>query len=237
MSNTVSVSNINSLVYPTRSNGHTSSNSESFIIPSAPRRIARKLKQLESIVSPTDTIDYTTSTAVSPSTVDYITSTAVSPSTVDYITSTAVSPSTVDYITSTILLSSTVIEPTQNASTTCDDYYYYSLCTTDNYDDVLAILFIFAIIMIVIFLISAFSVLLYIGVLTISFIIAVCGAIWQHVMRRRRLRSTERNADSTNQEGKLIIILVRSIHHNKSSRSRNGDKFCNRGTRYYNQYS
>lgn len=211
MSNTVSVSNINSLIYPTRSNGHTSSNSESFIIPSAPRRIARKLKQLESIVSPTDTIDYTTSTAVSPS--------------------------TVDYITSTILLSSTVIEPTQNASTTCDDYYYYSLCTTDNYDDVLAILFIFAIIMIVIFLISAFSVLLYIGVLTISFIIAVCGAIWQHVMRRRRLRSTERNADSTNQEGKLIIILVRSIHHNKSSRSRNGDKFCNRGTRYYNQYS
>ena len=213
MSNTDSVSNINSLVYPTRSNGHTSSNSESFIIPSAPRRIARKLKQLESIVSPTDTIDYTTSTAVSPS--------------------------TVDYITSTILLSSTVIEPTQNASTTCDDYYYYSLCTTDNYDDVLAILFIFAIIMIVIFLLAALFALLYIGVLIIIFIIVVCCTIWQHVMKRQRLRSTERNADSTNQEGtcKLIIILMRSIHHNKSSRSRNGDKFCYRGTRYYNQYS
>ena len=155
--------------------------------------------------------------------------------TIDYITSTAVSLSTVDYITSTILLSSTVIEPTQNISTTCDDYYYYSLCsTTSNIYEAFAI---FIIIMIVIFLISAFSALLYIGVLTISFIIAVCCAIWQQVMKRQRLQSTERNADSTNQEGKLIIILMRSIHHNKSSRSRNGDKFCIRGTRYYNKYS
>lgn len=208
MSNTVSVSNINSLIYPTRSNSHTSSNSESFIIPSAPR-IARRLKQLESMVSPLGTIDYTTSTAVSPS--------------------------TVDYITSTILLSSTVIEPTQNISTTCDDYYYYSLCsTTGNIYDALVIFFI---IMIVMILLVALYVLLCIGVLIIIFIIVVCCTIWQHVMKRQRLRSTERNADSTNQEGKLIIILMRSIHHNKSSRSRNGDKFCNRGTRYYNQYS
>ena len=212
MSNTDSVSNINSLICPTRSNGHTSSNSESFIIPSAPRRIARKLKQLESIVSPlTDTIDYTTSTAVSPS--------------------------TVDYITSTILLSSTVIEPTQNISTTCDDYYYYSLCSTTG--NIYEALVIFVIIIIVIFSLAALFALLYIGVLTIIFIIVVCCTIWQHVMKRQRLRSTERNADSTNQEGtcKLIIILMRSIHHNKSSRSRNGDKFCYRGTRYYNQYS
>ena len=206
MSNTVSVSNINSLIYPTRSNGHTSSNSESFIIPSAPRRIARKLKQLESIVSPTDTIDYTTSTAVSPS--------------------------TVDYITSTILLSSTVTEPTQNISTRCG-YYWSQLCSTsDGYEE-------FGQIILILFLAFFISGLLSVGLYTIISIciIVVCCAVRQHVMRRRRLRSTERNADSTNQEGKLIIILMRSIHHNKSSRSRNGDKFCNRGTRYYNKYS